>query len=178
MVFGERFEENSLNGALTTAAVAWVLITRTVAAAKIGWSGTAALAVFLGGLAIYIVVTVRYRRRHRPPPAALPSTASASACPSERLLRRLARSSLSSLVLSPDSMAAKFSASLVAHTRGCADSSRTALGAPHADTDIAVGTGIRTGTGRLPSDARGEQGPLPPRPGALKPKRGQARWPP
>jgi hypothetical protein len=67
MAFGARFAETSVKGALTRAAVAWVLITPAVAAAKIWWSGTAALVVFLVGVTIYIVVTVRYRRQHPPP---------------------------------------------------------------------------------------------------------------
>jgi hypothetical protein len=69
MAFGEMFAETTAKGALTRASVAWVLITPAVAAAKIWWSGTAALVVFLVGVTIYIVVAVRYRRRHNPPPA-------------------------------------------------------------------------------------------------------------
>jgi hypothetical protein len=69
VALGERFAETSVEGTLTRAAVAWVLITPAVAAAKIWWSGTAALVVFLVGVTIYVVVAVRYRRRHRPPPA-------------------------------------------------------------------------------------------------------------
>ena len=65
MGFAERFAETSVTGALTRAAVAWVLITPAVAAAKIWWSGTAALVVFLVGVPIYVVVAVRFRRRHR-----------------------------------------------------------------------------------------------------------------
>jgi hypothetical protein len=68
MAFGERFAETSVKGALTRAAVAWVLITPAVAAAKIWWSGTAAVVVFLVGVPIYIVVAVPYRRHHRRPP--------------------------------------------------------------------------------------------------------------
>jgi hypothetical protein len=45
-----------------------VLITPAVAAAKIWWSGTAAVVVFLVGVPIYIVVAVPYLRRHRRPP--------------------------------------------------------------------------------------------------------------
>lgn len=70
MAFGERFAQTSVKGALTRAAVAWVLITPAVAAAKIWWSGTAALVVFLVGVAIYVVIAVGYRRRHSLPPAA------------------------------------------------------------------------------------------------------------
>jgi ABC-type enterochelin transport system permease subunit len=64
MAFAERFAETSVKGALTRAAIAWVLITPAVAAAKIWWSGTAALVVFLVGVTIFIVVVARYRRRH------------------------------------------------------------------------------------------------------------------
>jgi hypothetical protein len=69
MSFGERFAETSVTGALTRAAVAWVLITPAVAAAKIWWSGTAAAVVGLVGVTIYIGIAVGYRRRHLPPPA-------------------------------------------------------------------------------------------------------------
>jgi membrane protein YdbS with pleckstrin-like domain len=69
MRFAERFVQTSVPGALTRAAVAWVLITPAVAAAKIWWSGTAALIVFLVGVAVYVVVVVRFSRRHRQPPA-------------------------------------------------------------------------------------------------------------
>jgi hypothetical protein len=67
--FAERFAETSVKGALIRAAVAWVLITPAVAAAKIWWSPTAAVVVFGVGVGIYIVVAVRFRRRHRQPPA-------------------------------------------------------------------------------------------------------------
>lgn len=69
MAFAETFAQRSVKGALTRAAIAWVLITPVIAAAKIWWSGTAALLVFLVGVTIYIVVAVRYLRRHPPPPA-------------------------------------------------------------------------------------------------------------
>jgi membrane protein YdbS with pleckstrin-like domain len=69
MAFGARFAETSVKGALTRAAVAWVLITPAVAAAKIWWSATAALVVFLVGVTTYIIVATRYRRRHSLPPA-------------------------------------------------------------------------------------------------------------
>jgi hypothetical protein len=69
MAFGEMVAQTSAKRALTRAAVAWVLITPAVTAAKIWWSGTAALVVFLVGVSIFIVVAVRYRRRHAPPPA-------------------------------------------------------------------------------------------------------------
>jgi hypothetical protein len=67
MTFGERFAQTSVKGALTRAAVAWVLITPAVAAAKIWWSGTAAVVVGVVGVTVYIVVAVRYRRHHSQP---------------------------------------------------------------------------------------------------------------
>jgi hypothetical protein len=70
MTFAGRFAQRSVSGALTRAALAWVLITPAIAAAKIWWSRTAALVVFTVGVTIYIVVAVRYLRRHPPPPAA------------------------------------------------------------------------------------------------------------
>jgi membrane protein YdbS with pleckstrin-like domain len=69
MGFSEQFAETSVKGALTRAAVAWVLITPAIAAAKIWWSATAAVVVFLVGTGIYIFVAVRFRRRHRQPSA-------------------------------------------------------------------------------------------------------------
>jgi len=67
--FADGFAETSVKGALTRGAVAWVLITPAVAAAKIWWSGTAAVVVFIVGVTIYVVVAVRFRRRHREPSA-------------------------------------------------------------------------------------------------------------
>jgi hypothetical protein len=70
MAFGEMFAQASVKGALTRAAVAWVLITPAVAAAKVWWSGTAALVVFLVGVTVYVVAATRYRRHRSLPPAA------------------------------------------------------------------------------------------------------------
>jgi hypothetical protein len=69
MTLGERFAQSGVEGALTRAAVAWVLITPAVAACKIWWSGSAALVVGLVGVAVYIAFALRYRRRHGAPPA-------------------------------------------------------------------------------------------------------------
>jgi hypothetical protein len=69
MGFGDTFAETSVKGALTRAAVAWVLITPAVAAAKIWWSGTAAAVVGLVAVTMYIVVAMRFIRRHRQPSA-------------------------------------------------------------------------------------------------------------
>jgi hypothetical protein len=65
MTFGETFAQTSIKGALTRAAVAWVLITPAVAAAKIWWSGTAALVVCLVGVTVYVLLVAQYRRRHK-----------------------------------------------------------------------------------------------------------------
>jgi hypothetical protein len=70
--FAERFAETSLWGALIRASIAWVLITPAVAAAKIWWSGTAALLLGLVGVTIYAGVAMRIRRHCRQPPGALP----------------------------------------------------------------------------------------------------------
>jgi membrane protein YdbS with pleckstrin-like domain len=64
MTFGESFAQTGVRGALTRAAVASVLITPAVAAAKIWWSATAAVIVFLVAVTAFVVVAVRYRRRH------------------------------------------------------------------------------------------------------------------
>jgi hypothetical protein len=55
---------------LTRAGIAWVLITPAVAAAKIWWSGRAALFVGILGVTLYIALANRYLHRHGPPPAA------------------------------------------------------------------------------------------------------------
>lgn len=65
--FVDRFAETSVRGALTRAAVAWVLITPAVVAAKILLSPTAAVLVCVVTVTVYIVVALRVRRRHRRP---------------------------------------------------------------------------------------------------------------
>lgn len=67
--FADRFAEMSVKGALIRAALAWVLITPAIAAARIWWSVTAAIVVFVAGVTIYVVVVGRFVRRHRPPSA-------------------------------------------------------------------------------------------------------------
>jgi len=70
MTFGERFASTSPSGMVTRAALAWVIITPAVAAAKMWWSGLAALVVGVLGVALYVALAVRYVRRHPPPPGA------------------------------------------------------------------------------------------------------------
>jgi hypothetical protein len=67
MGFAERFAEASVKGALTRAAVAWVLITPAIAAAKIWWSAAAAVVVLIVGVGVYVVIAARFRRHHREP---------------------------------------------------------------------------------------------------------------
>lgn len=69
MGFADRFAETSVRGLLIRAAVAWVLITPAVAAARIWWSGVAALLTGVVGVGIYVVVAMRFVRRHRGPTA-------------------------------------------------------------------------------------------------------------
>jgi ABC-type uncharacterized transport system permease subunit len=60
--FADKFAETSVKGALTRAALAWVLITPAVAAAKIWWSGPAAAVVGVLSVTVYVVVALRFRR--------------------------------------------------------------------------------------------------------------------
>jgi hypothetical protein len=68
MSFGDRFAAHSVTGALTRGAVAWVLVTPLVAAAKVWWSGSAAVVVAVLAVAVYVFAATRYMGR-RPPPA-------------------------------------------------------------------------------------------------------------
>jgi Flp pilus assembly protein TadB len=65
--FADRFAETSFKGTVTRAALAWVLITPVVVAAKIWLSPAAAVVVCLVAVTVYCVVAVRFRRRHRQP---------------------------------------------------------------------------------------------------------------
>jgi hypothetical protein len=67
--FADRFAERTARGALTRAGLAWVLITPTVVAAKILLSPAAAVVVCLVAVTVYIVVALRFRRRHHRPSA-------------------------------------------------------------------------------------------------------------
>lgn len=69
MTFGDTFAQMSVKGACTRAAIAWLLITPAVAAAKIWWSETAALVVGALGVVTYIALAERYLRHHRAHPA-------------------------------------------------------------------------------------------------------------
>ncbi|MHB8692073.1 MAG: hypothetical protein ACYDHH_12575 [Solirubrobacteraceae bacterium] len=64
--FAQTFAQTSVKGALTRAAVAWILITPAVAAAKIWWSGTAALVVGVVGVTAYVIGAQRFRNSHLP----------------------------------------------------------------------------------------------------------------
>jgi integral membrane sensor domain MASE1 len=69
MSFADRFASRSATGALTRGAVACVLITPMVAAAKLWWSGPAAGVVAVLAVAIYVFAATRYMRHRRPPVA-------------------------------------------------------------------------------------------------------------
>jgi hypothetical protein len=68
VTFGERFADTGIKGALLRAAVAWLLITPAVVAAKILWSKSAAIVVFVVCVLLYVAFAVRFTRRSRPPP--------------------------------------------------------------------------------------------------------------
>ncbi|HEX4563165.1 MAG TPA: hypothetical protein VH115_01820 [Solirubrobacteraceae bacterium] len=68
MRLAARLAETSTTGALVRASIAWLLITPAVAAAKIWWSGTAALVTGVLGVAIYVGLAARIRRHYREPP--------------------------------------------------------------------------------------------------------------
>lgn len=52
---------------VTRAGFAWLIITPAVAAAKILWSPAAAVVVGVLGVALYMVIAVRYISRHPDP---------------------------------------------------------------------------------------------------------------
>lgn len=64
MTFGERFASRNAAGMVTRAGLAWLIITPAVVAAKIWWSPAAAVVVGVLGVALYLVVAVRYINRH------------------------------------------------------------------------------------------------------------------
>jgi hypothetical protein len=70
VTFADTFAQSSIKGALTRGSVAWLLITPAVAAAKVWWSGIAAVVVGVVLIAAYVAFATRYVRRHRPRPAA------------------------------------------------------------------------------------------------------------
>jgi membrane protein YdbS with pleckstrin-like domain len=65
--FAEQFAQTTVKGALTRAAVAWVLITPAIVAAKIWWSTPAAVVVAVVTVTVYIVVAQRLRHHYRQP---------------------------------------------------------------------------------------------------------------
>ena len=64
MTFGERFAARNATGMVTRAGLAWLIITPAVAAAKSWWSPAAAIVVGVLGVALYVVIAVRYINRH------------------------------------------------------------------------------------------------------------------
>jgi hypothetical protein len=62
------FAEHSAKGMLTRAVAGCLLIGLPVIAARIWWSPTAAITVFLVTMTIYVTATVRYMHRHQRQP--------------------------------------------------------------------------------------------------------------
>jgi phage shock protein PspC (stress-responsive transcriptional regulator) len=69
MRLADWFAERSARGALTRAAGAWVLVGLPIVAARLWWSVSAALSIFVVGVTVYVVAAVRYMRRHQDPEA-------------------------------------------------------------------------------------------------------------
>ena len=65
MSLGDTFAESSTKGLLTRGALAWLLVTPAVAAAKIWWSGVAALVVGIAGVVVYTAVARRFIHQRR-----------------------------------------------------------------------------------------------------------------
>lgn len=59
------FAERSARGMLTRAVGSWLFVGLPVIAARIWWSVTAAIAIFLVTLTVYVAASARYVRRHR-----------------------------------------------------------------------------------------------------------------
>ena len=64
MRVADRFAERSAGGLLTRAVGAWLLVGLPVIAARIWWSVTAAITVFVVAVTIYVAAAVRYVHRH------------------------------------------------------------------------------------------------------------------
>ncbi len=68
MRLADWFAERSARGMLRRAVGAWLLVGLPVIAARIWWSVTAAVTVFVVTVTIYVAAAVRYMRRHRRQP--------------------------------------------------------------------------------------------------------------
>jgi hypothetical protein len=64
MRLADWFAERSARGILTRAVGGWVLVGLPLIAARIWWSVSAAIAVFVVTLTIYLAGAVRYMHRH------------------------------------------------------------------------------------------------------------------
>ena len=64
MRVADRFAERSASGLLTRAVGAWLLVGLPVIAARIWWSVTAAVTIFVVAVTIYVTAAVRYVHRH------------------------------------------------------------------------------------------------------------------
>ncbi|MGB0096001.1 MAG: hypothetical protein WBP81_26115 [Solirubrobacteraceae bacterium] len=61
------FAERSVRGMLTRMVGAWLVVGLPVIAARIWWSVTVAIVVFVGTVSAYVTFAVRYMRRHSRP---------------------------------------------------------------------------------------------------------------
>ncbi len=68
MLLADCFAERSLRGTLTRMVGAWLLVGLPVIAARLWWSVTAAIVVFVVTVTIYVTGAFRYMHRHRPRP--------------------------------------------------------------------------------------------------------------
>jgi hypothetical protein len=64
MRVADRFAERSASGLLTRAVGAWLLVGLPVIAARIWWSVTAAITIFVVAVTVYVTAAVRYVHRH------------------------------------------------------------------------------------------------------------------
>lgn len=65
MRLADWFAERSAKGMLTPADVAWLLVGLPVIAARIWWSVSAAITVFVVTVTLYVATAVRNMHRHR-----------------------------------------------------------------------------------------------------------------
>lgn len=68
MPLADRFAERSTRGMLTRMVGAWLLVGLPVIAARIWWTVTAAIVVFLLTVTMYVGGAIQYMHRHRPQP--------------------------------------------------------------------------------------------------------------
>jgi hypothetical protein len=68
MGLADWFAERSARGMLTRAAGAWLLVGLPVVAARVWWSPTGAIAVFVVTVTVYVAAARRYMQHRNPQP--------------------------------------------------------------------------------------------------------------